>query len=152
MGPAGKRSAAKAPDIATPAKRRVQAARRTPDHKIERCLEAHVYPYLSKQIVETERVDGKLLRDAVVEAMDDADRHRLGALFWRELLRKYGHRTSLLAQLQPKDSKETVADELLAALQVATNIDNKMRSLDSLTTYLGFAPKLNENETMGGRL
>ena len=145
-GASGKRKSAEASDIAV-SKKRTQVSRRSADDKIDRCLAMHVHPFLSKQIVETEKVDGKLLRDAVAEAMEEVPgRHRLGALFWRELLRKYGCRTSSLAQLQPQDPSEMVAAELIAALGVATSIDNKIRSLDSLVTYLGFAPQLNEKE------
>ena len=145
-GASGKRKSAEASDIAV-SKKRTQVSRRFADNKIDRCLAMHVQPFMSKQIVETEKVDGKLLRDAVAEAIGEvAGRQRLGALFWRELLRKYGCRTSLLAQLQPQDPSDPVAAELIAALGVATSIDNKIKSLDSLVTYVGFAPKLNEKE------
>ena len=83
-GASGKRKSAEASDIAV-SKKRAQVSRRFADDKIDRCLAMHVHPFLSKQIVETEKVDGKLLRDAVAEAMEEVPgRHRLGALFWRE--------------------------------------------------------------------
>ena len=80
-GASGKRKSAEASDTAV-SKKRTQVSRRFADDKIDRCLAMHVHPFLSKQIVETEKVDGKLLRDAVAEAMEEVPgRHRLGAFF-----------------------------------------------------------------------
>ena len=77
-GASGKRKSAEASDIAV-SKKRTQVSRRFADDKIHTCLAMHVHPFLSKQIVETEKVDGKLLRDAVAEAMEEVPgRHRLG--------------------------------------------------------------------------
>ena len=75
-----------------------------------------------------------------------SDKERMGCVFWTDLLRKHGQRTSLLSHLAPASPEDPVADQLIAAVQVATAIDNKVRSMDSLSLYLGFASCLSEKD------
>ena len=147
---AAKRKCADARSLAREAaekKKRDQSGKRTIDQRVQRAMELHVYPFLSKQTVETERVDNKLIREHVQEAVKQlSDKERLGCVFWTDLLRKYGQRTPLLSHLAPASPEDPVADQLIAAVQVATAIDNKVRSMDSLSLYLGFASCLNEKD------
>jgi hypothetical protein len=73
-----------------------------------------------------------------------SDKERLGCVLWTDLLRKCGQRTSLSTHLVLVCPEDPVADQLIAGVQVATAIDNKVWSMDSLSLYLGFPTCLNE--------
>ena len=126
---------------------RVQVDRRDLEKRCDRALADHVYPVLSKQIVETERVDNKTIRELIMEKLEQLGKSkRLGSTFWRDTIPKYSARASAIAQLTDTDDAQSVADELVDALEVATSMDNKERSTDALTLYLGYAPLINHKD------
>ena len=73
---------------APPQKRRRQLGRRMSEEQTERALQLH-FSHLPKQVVETKRINGLLLREKILSdyraAKASDQTKRLGASYWRDL-------------------------------------------------------------------
>jgi hypothetical protein len=117
---------------------RCQAHRRDLPDKVERFMVANVYGKLPKKCIERTKVNGKLIREAIAAAYVDGDLERLGPKFIRTLLDKYGVGATVFDDVTlPESAKaDTVSDNLVNALEVATSADNGRRTSEPLFMYL----------------
>lgn len=148
----GKRGAkASAPDACGSTKRvRNQAGRREPSEaKADQFMKDFIYGKLDNHLVQTTRVDGNLLMEAVKKRIESNDSQRpLTAKYAQELLAVYGAKPDLFEGLElPMD--EPMSDKLFDALDVATAKKNSTRCVDDLVAYFQYSAKVSRTELVG---
>ena len=151
--PRGKRvasaiSASDPLDKASPSKKpREYVDKRSLHERARRAIQDSM-PSLPKSILETKRVDGVLLSDRVVTALDTKNHgERLSKTFWQSMQRLYGCEQVGLFEYIPRNG-EKVTDQMMNALDSATSTDNKERNIDPLIHQLQFGPSLGEKDAV----
>ena len=131
------------------AAKRVRIGRRTDDQIVDRIIESK---FSSLDIVhrETHTVNGELLRDRL--ARDKREIHdggRLGACYYRDLLMEWSSGQIGWAELRPELHHEAVSDSLIKALELCSDSNPNVRTIEPLTAMLRNAAAFNQTEVYG---
>lgn len=132
------------------AKRRRQLGRRQSEEQLERALTQH-FAHMSNTDIETTRVEGRTVRERIADDMKSskgaAQKKRLGATYWRELVGIYGDKSSSSKEM--KDPSLPVRDALVQGLETATCPNPAKRSIEPLISFMQHCGVLNQKETVG---
>jgi len=134
---------------ACPAKKKRRLSRRSTNEQIERAVREHLGP-VSPVEFHHRLIDGKSLQETIAEQKRaaKAGKKRMGASFWKEVKHKFGI-TAVQESLQVKTASETVAPELVRALELATCANPGKRNMSLLETFFGECDGLNQKECVG---
>ena len=131
---------------------RDQKKRRNKIDKFHRLMEDRVHNRLSKQVVASKKVDGKLIGEMVWDTMEAEGLQRLSAKWWRETLARYEQNVSALAAFELEDKDQKVAEKLVNAMDKACAVDNKTRDNEDLLMLLKYGAPLNQKDSQSGQL
>ena len=123
---------------------RTQKQRRDIDAKVDRWINKHIVGKLPHSVIETQRVNNRLLRECVADKYNSGDVKRLQGSYASQLIGLHGANASALRDLKPDNPDDPVSDELIDCLDVGTSIDNKVGSTDNLAVYLQYSRSLNQ--------
>ena len=119
------------------AKRR-HVGRRSSEEQVERSFHEH-FGDIARDILETTKIRGLVLRDRIrqdkVSMKQQNSRCRLGANYWKELVREVSQDVDAVTWLGPDDPKWTVSETLVEALNIATNKNLPTRPTEALQTF-----------------
>ena len=126
-------------------RQRSQQDRRSLQERARRAIAVGL-PHITKQVLETKRVDGKLIEDRVILAFQEKGvGGRVSKAFWASISRQYGNEMTDLFEHTPT-SGHRAKDEFMVALDEATSPDNKACSFDSLVVSLQVGDLLGERD------
>jgi len=120
--------------------------RRAVEEQVERCMKAH-FSHLTHIYLESCRVDGKPLRQKILDDMIEKDNGgRLGARYWADLKQQVGDGEDSVDSIVVDDPSQTVSDDLQIALERAVDTNNSKRTLEPLVSFLSSTGGLNQKE------
>ena len=140
-----KRSAPAPEQSAAQKRNRIQDERRTVDMKVERFMQEKIYGKLAKDVIETKRADGQLLREAVAARIEQG--LVLSPSFMKEILTKYDALGNVFEGIEVAEMKTIPSDAFIDALDRATVADNKTRTVDPLILHVQYSNALHPKES-----
>ena len=105
---------------------RDQTDRRDVEEKTSRAL-AKFYSHVSKTQLSTTRVDNETIGEYLEKDFRAFPKKRRQAKFYDDLAEKFGFAPDGTTGMSVKDKSQVVTPELINALELATNTDNKKR-------------------------
>ena len=129
---------------------RKQADRRDIADKVERVMK-RVAEILPRTVLESEKVDGQLLEDTVKEHFEKrpSKKLRISEKQIDAYVQQFGGSSNKLNNLKPNDRKEKASDNVVEALRIAFNSNNKMRDHEPLINLLQSIPSMTEKDGIG---